>query len=162
MNLVELPNKLMVGMHCRVSLADDTTVQLWQRFMLRRNEIQHRVDKNLYSINCYDEVLEFDKFTPQTQWKKWAAGEVESSDAVPSGMQVHELTGGLYAVFVHQGLAATFPQTLKYLLADWIPASEYQLDHREHFEILQLGYRMDDPEAGEEVWIPIKNSERET
>ncbi|MDA1369798.1 MAG: GyrI-like domain-containing protein [Proteobacteria bacterium] len=162
MNLVELPSKLMVGMHCRVSLTDDTTVQLWQRFMLRRNEIQQRVDENLYSINCYDAVLEFDKFTPHTQWRKWAAVEVVSRDDVPQGMDILELTGGLYAVFIHKGPAATFPQTLKYILADWISASEYQLDHREHFEILQPGYRMDDPEAEEEVWIPIINSERET
>ena len=37
-----------------------------------------------------------------------------------------------------------------------MPASEYILDKRPHFEILGEKYKNDDPASEEEVWIPVR------
>jgi AraC family transcriptional regulator len=59
-------------------------------------------------------------------------------------------------VFIHIGQASTFPKTMQYIFGSWLPESEYTLDSREHFEVLPAQYDPRDPDAREDVWIPIK------
>ena len=83
--------------------------------------------------------------------------EVSDINAIPDDMESYTLTGGLYAVFTHKGAAATGPETFRYIFGTWLPASEYGLDNRAHFEILGDKYRNDDPDSEEEIWIPIRS-----
>ncbi len=62
------------------------------------------------------------------------------------------LKGGLYAVFIHKGLPQDFPGTAQYIFGSWLPNSEYELDQREHFELLGSKYKTNDPTSKEEVW----------
>ncbi|NDI33200.1 GyrI-like domain-containing protein [Chengkuizengella sediminis] len=71
-------------------------------------------------------------------------------------MKSYVLKGGKYAVIIHNGPASTFLRTLQYILETWLPSSEYELDNREHFERLSQDYSPTDPNATEEVWVPIK------
>lgn len=43
------------------------------------------------------------------------------------------------------------------IFSDWLPKSDYELDERPHFEILDEKYKNDDPNSEEEIWIPIRN-----
>lgn len=81
-------------------------------------------------------------------------GEKEERRAVvPEGMEVFELKGGMYAVFVHQG---SDPAIFDYIYGEWLPSSDFELDDRPHFEVLDAQYRHSDPEASEEIWIPVR------
>jgi AraC family transcriptional regulator len=71
-------------------------------------------------------------------------------------MESYSLPGGQYAVFIHNGPASAAPKTMQHIFGTWLPASEYELDSREHFEILPEGYDPFDKHAQEEVWIPIR------
>ncbi|MDM5154924.1 GyrI-like domain-containing protein [Bacillus sp. DX1.1] len=89
-------------------------------------------------------------------YQKWAAVEVKSFDKdISSELSTHTLTGGLYAVFIHQGTASDM-STFQYIFQEWLPNSNYSLDLREHFEVMDDTYRPDDLNAKEEIWIPIK------
>lgn len=66
------------------------------------------------------------------------------------------LTGGLYAVFIHKGGPNTFPKTFQYIFRTWLPASDYTVDNRAHFEILGEKYKNEDPNSEEEVYIKRK------
>ncbi|MFN9597179.1 MAG: GyrI-like domain-containing protein, partial [Bacteroidota bacterium] len=46
-------------------------------------------------------------------------------------------------------------KTFHHIFNEWIPNSEFNIDQRPHFEIMPEGYKADDPNAMEEVWIPI-------
>ncbi|GJM13795.1 MAG: hypothetical protein DHS20C12_21980 [Pseudohongiella sp.] len=151
-------DKKLVGMAAEMSVTKDATPSLWQRFMPRRNEIQNTVGSALFSVQHFAESQDFENFTPETVFEKWAAVEVENSDSVPDGMQSFVLRGGHFAVFDHQGPPSEFPKTLSFIFIDWLPRSEWSLDAREHFEMLLPGWRPDDPEAREEVWIPLKQT----
>ena len=48
-----LPETLLVGMCLRMSIAENRTGQLWQRFMSRRKEIEHAKSNDRYSIQFY-------------------------------------------------------------------------------------------------------------
>ena len=124
--------------------------------MPRRAEIKNTVDSSLYSLQRFDEGSKYEDFTPETEFEKWAAVEVTDIQAIPGGMESLQLKGGKYAVFLHQGPASAYRKTWQFIFEEWLPASEYELDDREHFEILKPGYRPDDPNAEEDVWIPIK------
>ena len=92
---------------------------------------------------------------PEAMFAKWAVVRVQEFESVPAGMKTYDLRGGLYAVFVHNG-PATDLSTFFYIFQDWLPISEYSLDDREHFEALPEGYNALDPNAREEIWIPVR------
>ena len=153
--IIDLQNKLLVGMHLSMSMADNKTGELWRSFMPRRGEVLNRVDENFISMQVYQEG-ERNHFVPTTQFEKWAVVEVSEINNIPDGMETYHLQGGTYAVFIHHGPANLFPKTMHFIFGEWMPTSGYELDDREHFEVLGEGYDPIDPHASEEIWIPVR------
>ncbi len=151
-----LPEKELVGLRLRMSLTNDKTHELWQKFMKFRESIPNRTDKKYYSIQVFELGQNISSLTPDTPFEKWAAVEVSESGNNPPIMSEFILSGGKYAVFTHKGLPSDYPKTLKFILEEWLPSSGYKIDSREQFEILEESYDPTDPEAEEEIWIPIK------
>jgi len=151
-----LLEKKLVGKGIQMSFADNKTRILWQSFMPRRKEIPNTLSNDLYCLQVYTSSHDFINFNPTAVFEKWATMEVSDFDNIPQGMEAFTLHGGLYAVFIHKGAAATGPQTFQYIFGTWLPNSEYDLDDRVHFEILGDKYINDDPNSEEEIWIPIK------
>ncbi len=139
-----------------MSVAEDSTLELWQSFMPRRHEIKNVIGQKFYSVQNFEGLQNFENFSMETVFEKWAAVEVESVADIPPHMELFTLHGGDYAVFDHRGPASEFHKTLHYIFTEWLPHSGRELDAREHFEILLPGYRPDDPAAEEEVWVPLK------
>lgn len=153
-----LPEKRLVGKSMRMSLAKDGTAELWRSFMPHRKEIKNTIAPELFSLQYYDDSLDFDSFTPHTEFTKCAMVETSDFENIPQSMETRILESGLYAVFLHQGAAKDFPKTSQYIFGHWLPNSEYELDHRPHFELLGPKYDPTDENSEEEVWIPIKKS----
>jgi AraC family transcriptional regulator len=148
-----LPKKLLVGKCLAMSRRNDRTPELWKSFMPHRNAIANRVGSHFFSMQIYPEQ---GHAKPESLFTKWAVVEVTRFDAIPDGMETYEIEGGRYAVFVHRGPASTFSRTFAFIFQEWLPASGFTIDSREHFEVLEEGYSPIDPEASEEIWIPIK------
>jgi AraC family transcriptional regulator len=151
-----LPSKKLIGKHLCMSIAGNKTMELWRGFMPRRNEIKNTVGTDLFSMQIFNSNFNFQQFDIHAEFEKWAALEVSNYDEIPEGMQTHDLEGGLYAVFLHKGPASQGRQTFQYIFAEWIPQSEYEIDNREHFEIIGEKYKNEDPNSEEEIWIPIR------
>lgn len=151
-----LPEKKLIGKFMRMSLAQNRTPDLWRSFRIDSNQIAEQVGTDLYSIQVYDGLHYFDRFSPTTEFTKWAAAEVSHTDNIPNGFFSFTLESGLYAVFVHQGTPSDFPKTFRYIFTEWLPKSDYELDDRPHFELLGKKYKNNDPTSEEEVWIPIR------
>ena len=151
-----LPPKKLVGKSLKMTLASNKTVELWKSFMPQRKKIQHTINSFYYSIQVYDSSLDFKDFNPQTEFTKYAMMETSKFEHIPEEMETLILSGGLYAVFVHKGMAKDFPKTAQYIFGEWLPNSEYELDKREHFELLGPKYSAASESSEEEVWIPIK------
>lgn len=150
------PEKKLVGKHLRMSLSNNKTFELWQGFMSKRKEIRNNLTSDLFSMQVFDDSLDFEDFNQDTEFDKWAVVEVADFTEVPDGMSAYLLKGGLYAVFLHIGPASAFRQTFQFIFNTWLPGSGYEVDQREHFEILGSNYKNNDPNSEEEVWIPIK------
>jgi AraC family transcriptional regulator len=124
-----------------------------------RKDISNKLSSDLFCLQVYDNSLDFKDFNPETEFEKWAAVEVSAVDNIPENMEIHTLKGGLYAVFNYKGVPSNFHQTFNYIFYTWLPMSEYEVDQRDHFEILGDKYKNNDPSSEEEVWIPIKRKQ---
>ncbi len=146
----------LVGIRQQMSLAENQTAQLWRSFMPRRHDIKNRATDEYISMQIYAASAD-QLFSPQSVFEKWAVVEVLAHDSVPDGMESYSLPGGQYAVFVHKGPASDAPKLMQYIFGEWLPNSVYELDDREHFEVLPEGYDPFDQHAQEEVWIPVRS-----
>lgn len=154
--IITIQPKKLVGRKLRMSLSINRTVELWQFLMPRRKEIQNKLNSELFSIQVFDPDLEFKNFTPETEFEKWAAVEVSDYEEIPEGMETLDIPGGLYAVFDYKGAANNFAPMFHHIFGTWIPASEYEVDKRPHFDVLGEKYKGNDPDSEEEIWVPVK------
>lgn len=129
--------------------------ELWKSFMPYKNSIVNACNNDLISLAVYPPSY-FEKFSPATNFERWAAVEVSDFDNVPDNMETFILPEGLYAVFHYKG-SADSSSIFQYIFGTWLPASEYMLDHRPHFEVLGEKYKNNDPDSEEEIWIPVKH-----
>ena len=148
---------LICGKSLKMSFQNDRTFELWQSFMPLLKGVSDRKGTHLISLQVFENPIDPKQFDPNAEFTKWAAVPVETdhSDAGEK-LDLYRISGGLYAVFKHHGPASEFGRSLQYIYGEWFPGSDYELDEREHFEKLPQGYRPDDPNAEEEIWIPIR------
>jgi len=151
-----LIEKKLVGKKALMSFAQNKTFELWKSFMPRRKEVKDMLGANLYSVEVYDAEF-FNPFRPKTEFEKWAAVEVNSFRDIPVGMEKMIVPAGLYAVFLHRGPASEGPETYQYIFENWLPQSEYLIDHRPHFAVMGEKYKRNAPESEEEILIPVRH-----
>lgn len=151
-----LPEKKLIGKHIVMSFLENKTFQLWSSFMPRRKEIKNVINANLYSLEVFP-IAHFNNFDPGNTFQKWAAVEVSDFDEIPREMAPLVIPEGLYAVFVHKGPQSEGHKTYHSIFVEWLPNSEYMVDERPHFAIMDERYKKDDPDSEEEIWIPITN-----
>jgi len=148
-----LTEKKLIGKRMVLSLANNQTGELWRSFMPGRKEIRNNLTSELISLQVYHQAEDIGN--PQREFEKWAAIEVSDFETVPDGMETFVLPGGLYAVFHYTG-SSRDTRIFQYIFGAWLPASDYAVDSRPHFEILGEKYRNDDPNSEEDIWIPVK------
>lgn len=154
--VIEIEALKLVGMEVSTSFAADKTAQLWSSFMPQRKLIKNALSTDLYSVNLYPSVFSLENFSPQQEFTKWAVVPVSSHNEVPSEMKAYQIEAGKYARFKHIGPAHTFPKTMAFILGEWLPQNNLEVDDRPHFEVLQPGYNPMDKNAKEWVYIPVK------
>ena len=155
--IVNIEDRKIIGVCLTTTLSANDTSVLWRNFMARHKEVSNRIGSHFYSLQKYPLDINAEKFTPKTEFERWAAVEVSSFDSVPHEMQKSVIEAGTYAVFIHKGPAAQFAETFNYIHTTWLPKSIYEIDDRSHFELLgDTYYGPYNPESEEEIWLPVK------
>ena len=149
--IVIIPTKKIAGLKRRASMKTNNSVinELWPNFMKSKHLIPNQISSGLFSI----QIFNTDFLNADTEFEKWAAVEIEDFLSIPDNFDILEMQGGLYAVFIHRGVASM--KTHNFIFNNWLPNSEYTLDRREQFEIMPVDFSPDDPEAIEEIWVPV-------
>ncbi len=149
-----LSQKTLVGMSKEMNLAKDETFALFSKFMPLKKEIKNTVNDDVLDLQIYSTNY-FQNFNPLNTFVKWAAVEVSTTEDLPKGMMSLTLPSGNYAVF-EQKMSAYDASIYEYIFMKWIPSSEFNLDDRPHFDVLNKEIQNRNPEAMQEIWIPIK------
>lgn len=149
---------LVVGMKTRASVLtiNEQTKRLAKLFMPRRHEVNSRIGNHVFSIQDYGNDYSPDNLN--LEFDKWIAVEVQNFQGLPDGMDSLVIKSGTYAVFSFKGAVSEFPKSRAYIFEEWLPNSEYQLDKKAHFEILNEDYSKNLQQITEEIWIPIKKT----
>ena len=147
------PTTKFIGKNLSFTYSDYRAFELWSSFMPRRKEVQNAIGTDLYNIQI--NPIGF-SFGLQEPFVKWAAVPVANFDFVPDGMETLEIPEGWYAVFHYKGDQSNAPAFFNAIYTEWLPASNYELDHRPQFEILGAKYKTNDPNSEEEIWIPVR------
>ena len=155
LRIESVPAKLLVGMSLQMSTAHDRSPELWRSFMPNRRKIENAISEDVYSLQEFRRVPDFSIAVSDELYTNWALKEVSSIESIPDGMKSFKLGAGLYAVFLHKGTPADFPDTAKFIFQTWIPGSGYRVENRPFFQVLKPRYKADDPAAEEEVYIAI-------
>jgi AraC family transcriptional regulator len=151
-----LDPKKLVGKHLTMCFAENRTGELWRDFMTSKRLIKNAIEPNRFSLQQYPATHNFRQFDPNAKFEKWAAVEVTDFSEIPNGFAPLELKGGLYAIFNYRGPSSEGNKIFGYIFGTWLPVSGYEIDHREHFEVLGPKYKNDHPDSEEEIWIPIR------
>lgn len=148
------PSKKLIGMQIEMSLAENKTFQLFSTFMPRKKTIPNTKNNDVFDLQVYPTDY-YQKFSPTNYFTKWVLVEVSDFDSIPEGMESFTLEAGDYAVF--KGKISGDPNGMfTYIYTEWLPKSDYVLDDRPHFDILDEKHQRRDPDAEQEIWIPIK------
>jgi AraC family transcriptional regulator len=150
-----MPPGRFIGMRLRMSFAGLKTRELWQAFMPGKKEITGIDGPFLYSMEVYPDGF-FEPFDPTAGFDKWACVKVSNTAAVPEGMEVLPLEGGIYAVFLYQGPPSRAAQFYGSIYGVWLPGSGYRLDNRPHFAVMGEKYKGEAEDSEEEIWIPVR------
>lgn len=151
--IVNLKPKKLIGIRLQMSLTNNKTVELWQKFMSNRKDILSTISSDLIALQVYP-PNHFQDFKPTNEFEKWATVEVASFENVPLNMESFSLEGGLYAVFDYKG-SSNDSSVFQYIFGIWLPNSKYEIANRPHFEVLGEKYKNNDPSSEEQIWIPI-------
>ncbi|MFD2823920.1 GyrI-like domain-containing protein [Lacinutrix iliipiscaria] len=150
-----IPQKQLVGHVIEMSLVNNKTHELFSGFMPLSKQIENTVSTDIFEVMVYDHSY-FKNFNPNHSFIKWAALEVSTTETHLENMQTLNLNEGLYAIFNYKGLANGFGSFMNTILTEWLPESNYELDHRPHFNVLGAKYKNNHPDSEEDVYIPIK------
>ncbi len=158
--ILDFPEIRTVGSRVRMSFVNDSTSKLWRGFRQVTSKIVGRNGGESYSVKVYDASYSFASFDPAAEFDKWAAVAVNGVADIPDGMESLTVPAGRYAEFIHVGPAMAAPKTFGYIFGEWLPASEFELDRRPHFEIPPEDYDPFGGDATERVLIPIRSRQK--
>jgi AraC family transcriptional regulator len=80
LKITAIPEKILVGKHLPMSLAENKTADLWKGFMPHKKSIDHALGEKLYSVQVHPEGI---PFTYNSIFIKWAAVEVTEVSEIP-------------------------------------------------------------------------------
>ncbi len=155
LEIVELQPILLVGIRKTTNLAARAIPAMWRSFRPQVGKIVTS-SPGFYNVSIYPAALNIRDFGPMTNFEAWVAVAAPRDQGIPEGMEVLSVEGGTYAKIEYRGLAQNFGPFAARLYGQLIPEAGYTIDNqRPHFEYLSEHYRPDDPEAREEVYVPV-------
>ena len=145
---VSRPAFTVVGMKYRGRNEQREIPQLWDRFMPRSGEIQHRVDPHV----AYGVMGNYDMATGEFDYL--AGFEVEGAAEIPAGMAHWDVPAQTYAVF--PCTLPTLMDVIHQINQAWLPASGRQRAEGPEFEFYDERFDPSDPSSAMYIYVPLR------
>ncbi|MET3290354.1 UNVERIFIED_CONTAM: putative transcriptional regulator YdeE/DNA-binding transcriptional MerR regulator [Brevibacillus sp. OAP136] len=147
--VVDLPEMTIVGMEYRSTNTEDSIPAMWQRFIPREHEVQHKVNPDASYGICdgkTDGLLIY-----------VAGYEVSHAVDIPDGMRAITIPSQKYAVFTHTGPTTQIAATFQNIYAKWL--KEYNLEPVEGYDFERYDQRFLGPmheQSQLDLYIPVR------
>ena len=131
--------------------SDGTTVvpNLWQRFAPHRHEVAHRKDSNDYGL-CFPTAD--DERARGDELAYLVGTAVDRIDSIPDAMSIVHAPASHYAVFIHDAPMAMLPETILFVLLEWLPRSSF-----DYWPGVEVEVHSENQHAPVEYWLPIQD-----
>ncbi len=142
----------VVGLACYSNNKNREIPELWGKFLSRAEEIDNRVDNQVYLGICeyVENMAEGKKFN------YLAAVEVSSFDHIPRGMVKKTIPAGRYAVFTHEGYPDSLQDTYNYIYRTWFVESGHVPAKQDDFELYDHRFQPHREDSELDIYIPIE------
>lgn len=147
----------IIGMKIFGGNTNNEIKELWNQFIPRIGEIEHRLNKDISKDISYGMCYPTEDMNENGEFEYIASVEVNSLDGIPQGMVGRTIPRQKYAVFTHKGIADRIKETYKYIYGAWQPKSDCELVKAPDFEYYDERFDADNQENSEMyIYIPIK------
>lgn len=150
--IVELPERLMVGLEYIGKNQNGEIPALWSAFNRRGGEVQHRVapEQAIGLCGMAENPKEEGEFS-------YVAGFfVDRADDLPQGMVARKVPAGMYVVFTHEAGPEALGKSYEYIWGTWMPNSAYQPAGAHDYELYDERFNAASPTWVMEIHIPVK------
>jgi predicted transcriptional regulator YdeE/DNA-binding transcriptional MerR regulator len=146
--IVSLQPFTVVGMLWSSANGTGTISEMWDRFIPREEEIQHKVSPTIsYGICCPEEKGELE----------YIAGFEAVPRDLPSGMVSRVVPAQTYAVFTHKGSVSNIGKTMERIYGEWLPQNSLKAAKGIDFELYGDRFYGPHNEVSEvDLYIPIE------
>lgn len=150
--LVELPERLMVGLEYIGKNQNGEIPALWTAFNRREGEVRNRVAVQ-QAIGLCGSV---ENPKEEGEFSYLAGFFVDRTDDVPEGMVARKVPSGLYAVFTHEAGPEALGKSYEYIWGTWMPNSAHQPAGAHDYELYDERFDPASPTWVMEIHIPVK------
>ncbi|MDF2629079.1 MAG: transcriptional regulator, AraC family [Symbiobacteriaceae bacterium] len=150
--IVELPERLMVGLEYIGKNQNGEIPALWAAFNRRACEVGNRVAVG-QAIGLCGSV---ENPTEECEFSYVAGVFVDRADEVPPGMVARTVPAGLYAVFTHEAGPEALGRSYEYIWGTWVPNSAYQPAGSHDYELYDERFNAASPTWVMEIHVPIR------
>ncbi len=156
-NLIETQQiRFFIGSSADTDFIQNETVLIWKTLMPQLKNIQHRIGKKLFAIDCYPSNFSLADFHPAMLYTKMACVEISNNEP-QFALQNISIPPSLFAVFKYTGTAANAGNVFAYIFNVWAKDTEYLIDfNRPLFCEMDASYNPTNENETELIWIPIK------
>ena len=152
--LVELPERMMVGLQYIGKNQNGEIGQMWGVFNSRAAEVPYRVGAEHDQAIGFCEIIENPK--EEGEFSYIAGYFVSQVDQLPEGMVARKVPGGLYAVFAHETGLANLGKSYEYIWRTWLPASTYEALMTHDYEVYDDRFDPRSESGVFELHVPVR------
>lgn len=145
----------VIGMKIKTNTEELKVPDLWNRFFKRMAEIEDYVVSECSLGVCIGDSFDEKKNITHFEYLACQVIKKEIVD-IPSGMVIHTIPGGLYAIFTHQGSVENLSDSYRYIYDEWLEESVYELDERDQFEWYDRRFNFREEDSELDIHIPIR------
>lgn len=151
--LKKISSMEVIGLRDRITMPNNTILQLWENLMKDESKIIHRTG-NSVGLCFMDDDPESESFTAIV------AHVVSKVEKIPEEMIHHTVPAGEYLVFTHRGKFRPNGLSITYgfIYNTFLPQSEYEPNGSYEFEWYEHPRfkGTEDPETEIDIYIPIQ------
>ncbi|HWI65017.1 MAG TPA: AraC family transcriptional regulator [Symbiobacteriaceae bacterium] len=150
--IVELPERLIVGMQYVGKNQNGEIPQVWGAFNPRACEVPHRI-LPAQSIG-YCEIIDNPK--EEGEFSYICGVFVGQIGELPPGMVARTIPAQTYVVFTHEGSADALGKSYEYIWRTWMPASQYEAVMTHDYELYDERFDARSATWVLDLYVPVR------
>jgi len=152
---VDLEELILVGLPYYGQPVGGKFTQAWDRFFEVEPSIRSRVNKKV----CYGVEVFGKESTLGGDWFYFPSVQVSDLKEIPGILFAKTFPACRCVVFSVTGGIPKLGEVFRYIYAEWLPASGYEIAYPWDFEVYGEQFKGDEPDSLIDIYIPVREKQ---